>query len=66
VGFNLEFKGLKDDEICRLFHKQIVNLPLKFIAVSIDGFALLIKIFKFLVSQNLKAKEKIAVRSINP
>ena len=52
MGFNLEFKGLKDDEICRLFHKQIVNLPLKFIAVSIDGFALLIKIFKFLVSQN--------------
>lgn len=50
---------LKDDKICRLYHKQVVSSPLKFIAVSVDGFALLIKIFKFLVSQNLKVNEKL-------
>lgn len=38
---------LKVDKVCRLCHKQIISLPLKFIAISIDGFALLIKIFKF-------------------
>jgi hypothetical protein len=39
---------LKVDKVCRLYHKQIISLPLKFIVVSIDGFALLVKIFKFL------------------
>jgi len=38
---------LKVDKVCRLCHKQIISLPLKFIAVSVDGVALLIKIFKF-------------------
>ena len=47
------------DRICRLFRKQIVSLPLKFIAVFIDGFALLKKSLSCLVSQNLKVKEKL-------
>ena len=38
---------LKVDKVCRLYHKQIISLALKFIVVSIDGFALLVKIFKF-------------------